>query len=216
VARAGAVIGRSFELNLLGAVSGLPADAVDHGLRRLQERYLVQPSPNQAGFDFRHALIRDALAGRGYGDAFVSAQFDLAGLAEPAHRHALAAAREAAALSAHREALELYRQAERNLPGDPPVREHAALLAVIGDEAAAADDNAAALAAYQEAHRLLTGAGANLEAAAVVARWCAVAHLLGEDLATRARRLHARPPAGRLHRLRGAEPGPGPGRRRRP
>ena len=49
VARAGAVIGRSFELDLLGAVSGLPADAVDHGLRRLQELYLVQPSPDQAG-----------------------------------------------------------------------------------------------------------------------------------------------------------------------
>ena len=96
VARAGAVIGRSFELDLLGAVSGLPTDAVDHALRRLQERYLVQPSPDQSGFDFRHALIRDALygdvppgvrrrlhrlvattaAGRGYGDAFVSAHFD--------------------------------------------------------------------------------------------------------------------------------------------
>jgi len=72
VARAGAVIGRSFELDLLGAVSGLPTDAVDHALRRLQERYLVQPSPDQSGFDFRHALIRDAL----YGDAFVSAHFD--------------------------------------------------------------------------------------------------------------------------------------------
>jgi len=211
VARAGAVIGRSFELDLLGAVSGLPADAVDHGLRRLQERYLVQPSPDQSGFDFRHALIRDALygdvppgerrrlhrlvaaaaTGRGYGDAFVSAHFDQAGLAEPAHRHALAAAREASALSAHREALELYRRAERNLPADPPAREHAALLAAIGDEAAASDDNRAALAAYQQAHRLLSGAGAGPEAAAVVARWCAVAHLLGEDLATRARRLEA-------------------------
>jgi DNA-binding CsgD family transcriptional regulator/tetratricopeptide (TPR) repeat protein len=211
VARAGAVIGRSFELDLLGAVSGLPADAVDHGLVRLRERYLVQPSPDQAGFDFRHALIRDVLygdvppgerrrlhrlvaeaaAGRGYGDAFVSAHFDQAGLAEPAHRHALAAAREASALSAHREALELYRRAERNLPAGPPAGEHAALLAAIGDAAAASDDNAAALAAYQQAHRLLTGAGDDLGAAAVVARWCAVAHLLGEDLATRAGRIEA-------------------------
>jgi hypothetical protein len=204
----GAVIGRSFELDLLGAVGGLPADAVDHGLGRLRERYLVQSSPDQSGFDFRHALIRDVLygdvppgerrrlhrlvataaAGRGYGDAFVSAHFDQA---EPAHRHALAAAREASAVSAHREALELYRRAERNLPADLPAREHAALLVAIGDEAAASDDNSAALAAYQQAHQLLAGAGDDLEAAAVVARWCAVAHLLGEDLAARARRLEA-------------------------
>jgi tetratricopeptide (TPR) repeat protein len=136
-----------------------------------------------------HRLVAAAAAGRGYGDAFVSAQFDQAGLAEPAYRHALAAAREASALSAHREALELYRRAERNLAADPDPREHAALLAAIGDEAAASDDNTAALAAYRQAHRLLAEAGAALDAAAVVARWSAVAHLLGEDLDTRAGRL---------------------------
>jgi predicted ATPase len=137
VAEAGAVIGRSFELELLGAVSRLDPEAVDHGLRLLQERYLVVPGADpQGSFDFRHALIRDVLyddiplprrrrlhervatvaAGRGYRDAFVSAHFEQAGLAGPAHRHALTAAREAAALSAHREALALYRRAQRNLP----------------------------------------------------------------------------------------------------
>jgi len=137
VAEAGAVIGRSFELELLGAVSRLDPEAVDHGLRLLQERYLVVPGADPHGsFDFRHALIRDVLyddiplprrrrlhervatvaAGRGYRDAFVSAHFEQAGLAGPAYRHALTAAREAAALSAHREALALYRRAQRNLP----------------------------------------------------------------------------------------------------
>jgi ATP/maltotriose-dependent transcriptional regulator MalT len=159
VANAGAVIGRSFELELLTEVSRLDPEAVDHGLRRLQERYLVVPGADpHRSFDFRHALIiRDVLygdvplperrrlhervaavaAGRGYRDAFVSAHFEQAGLAEPAYRHALAAAREA----------------------------------------------------YEQAHRLLAAAGDRLGAAAVVARLVAVTHLLGEDLATRAGRL---------------------------
>src|SRR5215218_8740921 len=128
-------------------------------------------------------------AARGYRDAFVSAHFEQAGLAGPAHRHALTAAREATALSAHREALALYRRAQRNLPAGQALPEQAALLAAIGDEAAAVDDNAAALEAYEQAHRLLAGAGDRLGAAAVVARLVAVTHLLGEDLATRAGRL---------------------------
>jgi predicted ATPase len=164
VANAGAVIGRSFEFELLTAVSELDPADVDHGLRRLQALFLVQPGTDPASFDFRHALIRDVLygdipvperrrlhervarvaAGRGYGDAFVSAHFDQAGLAGPAYRHALTAAREAVALSAHREALTLYRRAQRNLTGDPAPGGHATLLAAIGDEAAAVDDNAAA------------------------------------------------------------------------
>jgi hypothetical protein len=128
-------------------------------------------------------------AGRGYSDAFISSHFDQAGLAEPAHRHALAAVREAASLSAHREALTLYRRAQRNLAARPEPREHAALLAAIGDEAAAVDDNAAALEAYEQARGLLAGGGDTLGAAAVVARLVAVTHLLGEDLAARAGRL---------------------------
>ena len=202
------MIGRSFESDLLTAVTQLPPATVDHGLRRLRELYLVQPGAEADSFDFRHALIRDALygdtplprrrhlhervatvaAGRGYRDAFVSAHFDQGGLAEPAYRHAMAAAREAAGLSAHREALELYRRAQRNLPAGAGAgagsRERAALLAAIGDEATAADDNAAALEAFEGAHRLLVEAGAGLEATAVVARLVPVTHLLGEDLAS--------------------------------
>jgi DNA-binding CsgD family transcriptional regulator/tetratricopeptide (TPR) repeat protein len=209
VAHAAAVIGRSFEFDLLTAVSQrAPAD-VDRGLRRLRELYLVQPGAGPASFDFRHALIREVLyadtplprrrrlhervatvaAERGYRDAFVSAHFEQGGLAEPAHRHALAAAREAAELSAHREALELYRRAQRNLPAGAAPRERADLLAAIGDEAAASDDNTAAMEAFEQAHRLLTESGARIAAAAVVSRQVPVAHLLGEDLAGRVGRL---------------------------
>ena len=209
VAHAAAVIGRSFEFDLLTAVSEHAPATVDHGLRRLQELYLVQPGADPATFDFRHALIRDVLyddtslpqrrrlhehvarvaAERGYRDAYVSAHFDQAGLAEAAYRHAMTAAREAVALSAHREALELYRRAQRNLPVDLAPHEHASLLTAIGDEATATDDNTAALQAFEQAHRLLSETGAHLDAAAVVAKLVPVTHLLGEDLASRARRL---------------------------
>jgi DNA-binding CsgD family transcriptional regulator len=64
VADAGAVIGRSFELELLTTVSGLDPEAVDGGLRRLRERYLVVPGTDpDSGFDFRHTLLRDVLYG---------------------------------------------------------------------------------------------------------------------------------------------------------
>ena len=122
------------------------------------------PVKTPAPFDFRHALIRDALyaetplplrrrlhertaqaaVGRGYRDSFVSAQFEQAANPELAYRHAVAAAAEAALLSAHREALDLYRRAVRNQPPDLPVLEQAELFAAVGDEAAAADDNEAA------------------------------------------------------------------------
>jgi hypothetical protein len=54
-------------------------------------------------------------------------------------RHAIAAAREAASVSAHDQALDLYRRAVRNLPDRLPVLERAEVLAALGDEAAATD-----------------------------------------------------------------------------
>src|SRR6185437_8921525 len=100
--------------------------------------YLIQSGDTPDRFDFRHALIRDALyaelplsrrrelhervavvaAERGYRDAFVSAHYDQAACSSAAHRHALAAAREAAAVSAHREAWQLYQRAWANVGHD--------------------------------------------------------------------------------------------------
>ena len=62
-------------------------------------------------------------------------------------------------MSAHGEALELYRRAVRNLPAGLPALDRAALFAALGDEAAATDDNTAAAEAYQTAHELTTGCG---------------------------------------------------------
>ena len=73
---------------------------------------------------------------------------------EPAYKYAVTAAREASAVSAHGEALELCRRAVRNLPAQLAALDQAALFVTLGDEAAATDDNIAAARAYQTAHEL--------------------------------------------------------------
>jgi DNA-binding CsgD family transcriptional regulator len=209
IAAAAAVIGRSFDFDLLAAVAQVPGADVDGSLRELQDAYLVQAGADATTFDFRHALIRDALydeiplprrrvlhqrvaacaVDRGYRDAFVSVHFDLAGMAGPAYAHALRAADDASTVSAHRDALSLYRRALRNLPADLGPDAHAALLVHVGEEAAAVDDNVAADLAYQQAYTIWIEAADILAAAAVVPPMVAVRHLLGDGLDVRVGRL---------------------------
>jgi DNA-binding CsgD family transcriptional regulator/tetratricopeptide (TPR) repeat protein len=205
VASAAAVIGRSFDFDLLTAVTDAGPHEVADALRELQDAYLVLPGADTVTFDFRHALIRDTLyadtalplrrhlhekvaraaADRGYRGAFISAHFEQARRPGLAHEYAVAAAREAASVSAHGEALELYRRAVRNLPAQLPALDRAGLFAALGDEAAATDDNTAAAEAYRTAHELTASAGDTRAAAALVPRMAAVAHLLGESLPVR-------------------------------
>ena len=205
VASAAAVIGRSFDFDLLTAVTDAGPHEVADALRELQDAYLVLPGADEVTFDFRHALIRDTLyadtalplrrhlhekvaraaADRGYRGAFISAHFEQAQRPELAHEYAVAAASEAASVSAHGEALELYRRAVRNLPAQLPALDRAGLFAALGDEATATDDNTAAAEAYRTAHELTASAGDARAAAALVPRMAAAAHLLGENLPVR-------------------------------
>jgi ATP/maltotriose-dependent transcriptional regulator MalT len=205
VTSAASVIGRSFDFDLLTVVTGHGPDEVAGALRELQDAYLVLPGADEVTFDFRHALIRDTLyadtdlparrrlhervaraaVDRGYRGAFISAHFEQAQCPGLAHEYAVAAAGEAASLSAHGEALELYRRAVRNLPAQLSDLDRAGLFAALGDEAAATDDNAAAAEAYRTAHELTASAGDARAAAALVPRLVAVAHLLGENLPVR-------------------------------
>ena len=211
VASAAVVIGRSFDFDLLTVVTDNGPDEVAGALRELQDAYLVLPGADAVTFDFRHALIRDTLyadtdlptrrrlhervaraaVDRGYRGAFISAHFEQADCPGLAHEYAVAAAGEAASVSAHGEALELYRRAVRNLPVQLPALDRARLFAALGDEAAATDDNTAAAEAYRTAHELTASAGDARAAAALVPRMAAVAHLLGENLTVRVGMLQA-------------------------
>ncbi|WP_432824389.1 ATP-binding protein [Dactylosporangium sp. CA-092794] len=211
VAGAAAVIGRQFGLSLLNTVAGETAEDLDEALRELQDRFFVEPRGDGDTFDFRHALIRDALyadlpplhrrrlhrraaeAGpaHGLGDAHVSDHYERAHLPGAAYRHALAAARDATAVSAHREAVEAYRRAQRTTPGDTPPPERAALLAGLAAALAAIDDNRAAEAAYTQAVALLRRSARPGAAARLVPALIAVRHLLGAALPERAGQLRA-------------------------
>jgi len=200
------VLGRSFDLDLLTAITGDGPAAVDDGLRELTERFFVQPHPDRSTFDFRHALIRDAM----YGDltpyrrrelharaaaaavsasfpaAFVSDQYERAALPDPAFQYAMTAAIEAAAMSAHREAVELYRRAERTAPALLPTADRAALHTALAAELAAVDDNEGAAVSFETAYRLRLELDDPLAAAALVPDWVAARHLLGAGLDERA------------------------------
>jgi DNA-binding CsgD family transcriptional regulator/tetratricopeptide (TPR) repeat protein len=203
------VIGRSFDVDLLTAITGEPADAIDAGLRELAERFFVQPHPDGFSYDFRHALIRDALhadlpplrrrelharaaeaaLAAGLSDAFVSDQYERAHLPAEAHRCAVTAAAGAVRMSAHREAVELYRRALRTAPADLPAAGHATLLTSLGAELAAVDENNDAEETLLRAYRMRLELGDALSAADLVPQLVAVRHLLGAGLDERTRLL---------------------------
>src|SRR5262249_56191267 len=157
----------------LGAVTEPAPGEVASARRELRAAYLVLPAADAVTFDFRPALIRAppyadtalplrrhlhervarAAEDRGYRGAFISAHFEQAQCPGRAHEYAVAAASEAASVSAHGEALELYRVAVRNLPARLSPLARAGLFAALGDEAAATDDNTAAAQAYRAGQR---------------------------------------------------------------
>lgn len=201
---AAAVVHRSFDLDLLAAVAGTPADAAADGLDELVDRHVVHEEA-PGWFAFRHALIRDAVEANAPlavrralharvaavsrerpelgGDAYRSAHHEAAGEREAAVVAADAAAARAARLSAHREALDLLDRAVRCLPADDARR--AGLLARRAVEAAATDHNARAAEDFAEARRLLLAAHDVVAATALLPGLVAVRHLLGDPLPAR-------------------------------
>ncbi len=139
--RVASVIGHDLGIDTLAGVTGETVDMVWSAFRELTGRFFLVPSAVPDRFEFRHALIREAvyrtvplpdrprlhsrvadlLAERGdASDALLSHHYELAGRRDEAFRSSLVGAEAAVAISSHREAYELYRRALRNLPGDRP------------------------------------------------------------------------------------------------
>ncbi|HEX7835107.1 MAG TPA: AAA family ATPase [Pseudolysinimonas sp.] len=204
IVSAAAVIGCSFEFDLLAAIVDEPEDEVDRALRVLAEQHLmVALGPTK--FDFRHALIRDALYEEispfrkravhtavaraseraGIRRSYLSEQFELAGLPLEAHEHALASARDASRMSAHREAAELYARALRTAPEDATLAELSFINFRFGVELAAVDRNEEAAERFEVAIDQLRAEGRIDEAASTVSYLMFTRHLLGDPLETR-------------------------------
>ena len=163
VARAGAVVGRSFIPSVLAGVMNLPVESLDDPIQELVDQDVLDPVHQSGQYDFRHQLLRDALyrsvpAGErrrfharaaefggvleGASDIHASMHYERAGMTEEAYRTALDAARQAMNLSSHREAFELCRRAIENMPASLPDEEKVKILLLFSDAAGNTDRNA--------------------------------------------------------------------------
>ena len=180
-ARAGAVIGRCFVPEVLAGIMDVPPAAIEAPLQELVDQFVLDPPGLRGLYDFRHQLLRDALyrtiptserrryharAGEfgarleGASEIHASVHYERAGLRREAFDAALAGAREAARLSARREAFELYRRAVDNMPDDLDLLERASILEACADQATAIEEHEIAgpmaqraALAYREAGR---------------------------------------------------------------
>lgn len=195
VARAGAVIGRSFVPEVLAGIMNRTADDLDEPLQELVEHGFLNPPGERGSFDYRHQLVRDTLyqsvpaadrrrlhAGvaefgaqlEGASDAHASLHFEKAGLGLQAHRAALAGAREAARLSSHQEAMELYRRALDNAPADLDPGRLGELFEALSDEATANDNSALVERYASQARDMFAAAVRPIDAirAGLTIAWC--------------------------------------------
>ena len=161
-ARAGAVIGRCFVPEVLAGIMDVPPATIEAPLQELVDHYVLDAPGLRGLYDFRHQLLRDALyrtiptserrryharAGEfgaqleGASEIHASVHYERAGLRREAFDAALAGAREAARLSARREAFELYHRAVNNMPDDLDVLERASILDACAEQALSIEEH---------------------------------------------------------------------------
>jgi DNA-binding CsgD family transcriptional regulator len=204
---AAAVIGRSFDIDVLAGTVGESVDELDAGLSELLDRHVIVSTGDGTNFDFRHAMIRDTIyesippsrrrrlheaAGVAaivaqYCYADVSDHYERANLPDIAYGHALFAAADAARVSAHREAATLYERARRTAPSGLPLSDRADLHARLATELAAVDENEEAAEVFATAIDLFRSADDEVAAARLVPRLMSARHLVGDPLEARTR-----------------------------
>ncbi|HUR84811.1 MAG TPA: AAA family ATPase [Solirubrobacteraceae bacterium] len=206
LARAGAVIGRAFDLELLSAVVDVEPGAMSQPLAELAEQFVLLPTKAPGRYGFRHGLICDAIydripeperrrlhgrtadaaVGTDVGtDAFLALHYERAGRREDAFEAARRGGTAATAISSHGAARDLYACALRTAPESLPAADRARLLAAFAASAAASDDNVAASSALEAAQGAFRAAGDTLAACALAAPLADIRHLLGDPLEAR-------------------------------
>jgi DNA-binding CsgD family transcriptional regulator len=192
VAQAGAIIGRCFVPEVLAGIMDLPTEALDAPLQELIDHFVLEPPGARGLYDFRHQLLRDAIyrsvpvgdrrryharAGEfgaqleGHSEIHSSVHFERAGLRKRAFETALAGAREASRMAAHRESTELYRRAVDNMPADVVASTRGAILDEAANEAANVEDHEMAITlanAAADAHRAAGDAVASVNSTLLV------------------------------------------------
>ena len=231
VARAGAVLGRSFNDTVLAGIMNVPVDSLDDALQELVDHDVLDPLDARNHYDFRHQLLRDALyrsvpAGdrrrfharaaefgatlEGASETHASLHYERAGMSEEAFRTALAAAKHAMKLSSHREAWELFRRAVDNMPATLSDTEKGRLLLLCSEAAGNVDRNETCRDLANRAREVALRAGDHLAAIEALLNVADVARREGDSVTTRrdlSRRIlneiEAAPPSDELTFLHG-------------
>ena len=206
VARAGAVLGRSFVPNVLAGIMNLPVESLDDPIQELVDHDVLDPVRDNRQYDFRHQLLRDALyrsvpAGErrryharaaefgglleGASSIHASVHFERAGMSEEAFQTALAAAKQAMAMSSHREAFELMRRAVDNMPAALPDSERIRILLLYSDFAGNVDRNVLSADIASRAREIALRTGDQLGAIEGLGNMAGMARREGESLTNR-------------------------------
>jgi DNA-binding CsgD family transcriptional regulator len=185
-ARAGAVIGRCFVPEVLAGIMNVPPEALEAPLQELVDHFVLDPPGARGLFDFRHQLLRDALYRaipsserrrlharaaefgaqlEGASEIHASVHYERAGLRRQAFEAAAAGAGQAARLSAHQAAFELFGRAVANIPDDLDHQDRATLLDAYAVEAAAIEENEIAENVFHDARAEYMAAGRPAKAA---------------------------------------------------
>jgi DNA-binding CsgD family transcriptional regulator len=188
-ARAGAVIGRCFVPEVLAVVMDVELEALEAPLQELVDHFVLDPPGMRGLLDFRHQLLRDALYRtisaperrrlharaaqfgarlEGASEIHASLHYERAGLRRQAFEAALAGAGEAAGLSAHSAAFELFGRAVANIPDDLDHEQRATLLEAYAVEAAVIEENEVAESTSRDARDAYLAAGRPANAAGML------------------------------------------------
>jgi DNA-binding CsgD family transcriptional regulator/tetratricopeptide (TPR) repeat protein len=213
VARAGAVLGRSFNPAVLAGIMNRPVEALDDPIQELVDHDVLDPGSEARHYDFRHQLLRDALyrsvpAGdrrrfharaaefgamlEGASEIHASVHYERAGMTEEAFQTALAAAKQAMKLSSHREAFDLFKRAVDNMPANLPEAERVRILLLYSDAAANVDRNALSADLSTRAREMALRVGEPILAVEALVNLASFARREGESVTSRrdgARRL---------------------------